>query len=131
MPLLDHSGLISDAIAFVPVAELETALQSAGDNACLGAIVPVEADLDSLFPQLHAADAIAINFAATGDGRGFSVAAALRDRGWCRPIRAVGPLIPDQFAFALACGFDQVEISDDQLARQPVKQWQNALASIK
>ena len=36
-------------------------------------------------------------------------------------------VITDQFPDLLSCGFNEVEISDEQLARQPIEQWQNAL----
>lgn len=66
---------------------------------------------------------IAITFPAFSDGRGFSLARALRAAGYAGRLRASGELIPDQFAFALECGFDEIEISDERLARQPVEQW--------
>ena len=64
------------------------------------------------------------------DGRGFSIGRALRDQGYKGTLRASGALIPDQFAFALDCGFDEVEIGDAQAARQPEAQWLQALTTI-
>lgn len=72
----------------------------------------------------------AIAFSAFTDGRGFSLARALRDAGWRARLRASGELIPHQFAFALECGFDEVEISAERLARQPAEQWAAALAAV-
>jgi len=40
---------------------------------------------------------------------------------------ADGPLIPDQYAFALQCGFNAVHIDDRTLSRHTVKDWQSAL----
>jgi uncharacterized protein (DUF934 family) len=76
------------------------------------------------------AELIAIAFPAFTDGRGFSLAKALRDAGYRGRLRASGELIPEQFPFALDCGFDEVEISDERLARQPVAQWLAALEAI-
>lgn len=75
-------------------------------------------------------DLIAIAFPAFTDGRGFSLAAALRRAGYTGRLRASGELIPEQFPFALDCGFDEVEISADRLARQPVGQWLAAMEAI-
>jgi len=38
-------------------------------------------------------------------------------------IRAQGPLISDQFRYALSCGFDEVEIDAEIAARQPESHW--------
>ena len=106
MPLLDATGRI-DGAALEPV--------------------PNTATVAALLAQ---PGPIAIAFPVFGDGRGFSLARALRTAGYTGRLRAVGELIPDQFAFALDCGFDEVEISDERLARQPVAQWLAALAAI-
>lgn len=73
---------------------------------------------------------IAIAFPAFTDGRGFSLARALRQGGYRGRLRASGELIPDQFAFALDCGFDEIEISEERLSRQPVEQWLAALQAV-
>ncbi|MEY3959724.1 MAG: hypothetical protein RIR14_378, partial [Pseudomonadota bacterium] len=38
-------------------------------------------------------------------------------------LRAVGPMIADQYPMARRVGFDAVEIPDDIAARQPEPQW--------
>lgn len=75
-------------------------------------------------------DLIAIAFPAFTDGRGFSLAKTLRGAGYRGRLRASGELIPEQFPFALDCGFDEIEISDDRLVRQPVAEWLAALDAI-
>ncbi|MFQ5438343.1 MAG: DUF934 domain-containing protein [Paracoccaceae bacterium] len=72
---------------------------------------------------------IRITFPSHTDGRGFSLAARLRQLGYCGCLRARGPLIPDQFAIARRAGFDEVEIPDEIAARQPAAQWLQAAAS--
>ena len=69
---------------------------------------------------------IAIAFTGFADGRGFSLARLLRRAGFTGELRASGRLIADQYAHALGCGFDTVEIPDDIAARQDVAQWQAA-----
>ncbi len=105
MPLLDANGL-RDGAPLDPVANTTP------------------------LPDLLDRDAVAIAFPAFTDGRGFSLAKSLRDAGYRGRLRASGELIPEQFPFALDCGFDEVEISDERLARQPVDQWLAALDAI-
>ena len=66
---------------------------------------------------------ITIPFAGFGDGRGFSLATELRRAGFAGTLRATGHLIPDQYAHARRCGFDEVAISAEQASRQPEAHW--------
>ena len=84
-------------------------------------------DADEIIEQFSKAGAIAIEFPSHSDGRGFSLAKVLRIKGFKGQLRAIGPVIPDQFPDLLSCGFNEIEISDEQLARQPIEHWQNAL----
>jgi uncharacterized protein (DUF934 family) len=84
-------------------------------------------DLEAWLPQLTL---IAIGFPKSADGRGFSLAQRLRRMGYKGELRAVGHLIPDQYSFALSCGFDTVEISEALATRQPEKHWQAARQSM-
>jgi uncharacterized protein (DUF934 family) len=84
-------------------------------------------DLEAWLPSLHL---IAIAFPKSADGRGFSLAQRLRRMGYKGELRAVGHVIPDQYALALSCGFDTVEISDALAERQPESHWQAARASM-
>lgn len=107
MPLLDATGLIEGARAEPWINTTAVAdLLATGD------------------------DLIAIAFPTFSDGRGFSLARELRQAGYRGRLRAAGELIPDQFGFALDCGFDEVEISAERLARQPLEQWLAARGSI-
>ncbi|WP_375282723.1 phosphoadenylyl-sulfate reductase [Marinicauda pacifica] len=53
-------------------------------------------------------DAVDIRFASFKDGRGFSLAAVLRARGYAGQLRAVGDLLPDQIDHLTRSGFDAV-----------------------
>ncbi|WP_413855838.1 DUF934 domain-containing protein, partial [Albidovulum sp.] len=66
---------------------------------------------------------IAVGFPAFSDGRGFTLARHLRNRGFGGRLRAKGHVIADQYAMARRAGFDEVEIPDDLAARQPQEQW--------
>ena len=67
---------------------------------------------------------IRIDFPSFADGRGFTIARALRLRGYQGRLRAKGHLIADQYAMARRAGFDEVEVTDEIAARQPAVQWQ-------
>jgi uncharacterized protein (DUF934 family) len=68
--------------------------------------------------------ALSIAFPAFNDGRGFTLATRLRKAGYRGRLIAKGHLIPDQFAYALSCGFDELEVSD----KIPVSQWVDQLS---
>ena len=77
-----------------------------------------------LDPYLADLTLIRIAFPAFNDGRAFTIARRLREMGYANRLRALGPVIADQYAMARRVGFDEVEISDDLAARQPADQWQ-------
>jgi uncharacterized protein (DUF934 family) len=56
---------------------------------------------------------VAINFPVFTDGRGFSYARELRERGYTGEIRAVGQFIRDQLGYLARCGFNAFEFSAD------------------
>ena len=138
MPLLDRSGqrpdpftrddLAADAI-IVPLAGLDEALANRASGQRIGVDLPNTA-VPSDVPTQAGIDLIAVAFPKFGDGRGFSIGKALREQGYGGTLRVSGSLLPDQFAFALQCGFDEVEIDEARLARQPVGQWLEALGDV-
>ena len=66
---------------------------------------------------------IAIDFPSFSDGRGFTLARLLREKGYRGRLRAVGGLISDQSGMARRVGFDEVRIPAALAARQPQEQW--------
>ncbi len=111
MPLIDAQGTpLEDidvpSIRLAPDAKLEEVTQH------LGGIARVEIE----FPKFR-------------DGRGFTLARALRERyGFTGDIRACGYFIPDQFAALRACGFTSfitpkahapVQFASQSKTRQP------------
>lgn len=121
MKLLDRHGWTASDVVPVPIEAL-------GDGDAV--LLPNDYKAADLLPLQSRLKLIAIAFPKFSDGRGFSIAKALRAQGYEGVLRATGALIPDQFAFALHVGFDQIEISDEQAERQPVEQWLGALTAI-
>ncbi len=80
-------------------------------------------DPAAVAPYLAALTLIRVAFPAFNDGRAFTVARRLRMLGYTGELRALGPVIADQYAMARRVGFDAVEIPDELALRQPQDQW--------
>lgn len=80
-----------------------------------------DADIAAL--DLTGVQAIRIAFPKFSDGRGFTLARRLRQRGFTGRLRAKGHVIADQYAMARRAGFDEVEIDEALAARQTEDQW--------
>lgn len=78
---------------------------------------------EALVDYLGDLNLIRIHTPAFNDGRAFTIARRLRAFGYTGILRAVGPMIVDQYPMARRVGFDQVEIPDALAARQPESQW--------
>ena len=139
MPLLDAKGVfIADTYSreagsqkeIVPFAALSETLAARKPGSTLGVDVPNTADIEALKPHFVALSLIGIAFPAYSDGRGFTLAKRLRREGFTGTLRLVGPVIADQFAYALACGFDEVELPEASAARQPAEHWVKAAAAF-
>jgi uncharacterized protein (DUF934 family) len=96
----------------------------------LGVELPNNAKVAEIGPWLGRLALVSISFPSFSDGRGFSLAKRLRGLGFRGRLRATGPLIADQLRHALGCGFDEVEVPQTLLARQPVSHWLAGLAAI-
>lgn len=72
-------------------------------------------------------NAIMVEFASSADGRGFSVAASLRNKGFADRLIASGELLPDQVSMAFQCGYDGVLVTPEQVERYGFDAWQGAL----
>lgn len=145
MPLIKDGHFVADPWRWVegdaavppsgdvvlPLARLReegAAILAAGSR--LGVEIPPDTDLATIEKFLSRLAMIAIVFPGFADGRGFSLAHRLRLAGFSGEIRARGPLIADQAAFALSCGFDTIEIPDAIAARQPESSWRDAARAI-
>lgn len=120
MPLATSEGLVDDR--HLDFLNAESLLSTSEDIAI---DLPNDADPTLLREQLHRIHTIRIAFPGSADGRGFSLAKQLRNLGYAGQLRAQGPLISDQFRYALSCGFNEVEIDDAIAVRQPAAHWQH------
>ena len=122
---LIQDGRARDAERFAAPSDI-SALDS---NEVIDALhIANDTDLETLAPALGRIETILIDFPAYTDGRGFSLARQLRTRyGYEGLLIADGPLIPDQYAFALQCGFSAVRLDDETLKRHTIEDWHAAL----
>jgi len=80
-----------------------------------GSAVQLEAGQEPipLFPFLREIQLVVINFPVFTDGRGFSYARDLRERGYHGELRACGHFIRDQLTYLHRCGFDAFQMADE------------------
>jgi uncharacterized protein (DUF934 family) len=84
-------------------------------ESAVGSAVLLEPDQppSPLLDKLDQIDLISINFPVFTDGRGFSYARELRERGYKGELRAVGHFIRDQLYFLKRCGFNAFQLTDE------------------
>lgn len=134
MPLIDPTGLVDETWPRIAVDEplppsgralvdLDRLEEAAASPLEIGVHVPNETDPDRLVPRFGRIALISVAFPVFADGRGFSIGRGLRARGFPGRLRASGPVIADQFGYLMQCGFDEVEVPESVLARQPVEEW--------
>ncbi|QGM96456.1 DUF934 domain-containing protein [Methylocystis parvus] len=127
--LAEEEGLPKSGKIVVSLARLEHALAHLSDGVSLGVNAPNTTDPGALAAALPRLQLVEVVFPAFADGRGFSLARLIRRAGFKGELRASGRLLADQYAHALGCGFDTVEIPDDIAERQDESQWRAALAA--
>lgn len=81
------------------------------DEAEIGLRLPVTTPLEEVEAAAADADRLILEFDAFRDGRGFSLAAILRERGYKGRLIAAGKVLPDQARHLRRTGFDAVELS--------------------
>jgi len=119
MPIVTDKGFSDQAaLDYVAVGDLDIA---AGPE--LAVKIANDMPPEMLAPYFDRIGLIAVSFPGFADGRGFSIARRLRLLGYSGRLRAIGPVIADQYAYARACGFDEVEIDAALAARQPEAHW--------
>ncbi|MFV0644684.1 MAG: DUF934 domain-containing protein [Sphingomonadaceae bacterium] len=101
--MVDIVRFRDDAAPDEPAVTLDSFLGQ--DNA---RSVRIEAgdDVEQLFPVLDRLDLVEIDFPRFRDGRGFSSAQILREKGYRGEIKATGEVLLDLVAFMRRCGFD-------------------------
>lgn len=108
----DADTLPEQRPAFVPLALWQTNQ----DDAELAPLLTSDTELNTeLGQQLNRASAIAVDFPAFTDGRGYTIARLLRERyGYNGEVRAVGDVLVDQLDYMRRCGFSAMALRDDQ-----------------
>lgn len=92
-------------------------------NKLIGVDLPPDANVNELIPHLEHLALVSVQFNSFADGRGFSLARQLRQKGYKGLLRATGHVLADQYAMARKSGFDEVAIDKALSERQPVDQW--------
>lgn len=124
-PVLIRDGHQESAEDFNDLPELEDFLNSNRGEAVR---LPNDVDLETIKLRLPTVKTIIVEFPNFADGRGFSIARQLRKKyGYSALLIAEGPLIPDQYAFALQCGFDAIKVDEGTYSRQTESDWFNAM----
>lgn len=117
--IVTDDGFAAETLA-LPAVDLAAAAEVAGPYAL---DLEAGADPDDVRPLFERAAMIRIGFATFADGRGFTLARALRRAGYAGRLRASGHVLADQYAMARRAGFDEVEIDEDLARRQPEAHW--------
>lgn len=93
------------------------------DDRAIATDLPSDFDPKEITADLLKRRSIRITLHGFSDGRGFTLAARLRQNGYHGHLRLAGYLLADQYAMARRSGFDDVEISHELARRQPEPQW--------
>lgn len=138
MIIIDDTGFHTDPLIEATAAghyrdiTLDEALEAIGADAPAqnGLVTDVAVPVSRYAHLLPRFAVIKVPFRSFSDGRGFSVGIELRRAGYAGRLRAVGHLIPDQYAHARRCGYDEVAVTEEQAVRQPEAQWLAEVAKI-
>ncbi|MGF1503196.1 MAG: DUF934 domain-containing protein [Paracoccaceae bacterium] len=139
--LIDRTGAIDDvwprieADAPLPaegraIVDFERLEEAAATHLALGVHLANTADPRGLRDRLERIALVSVAFPSFADGRGFSIARCLRQIGYRGRLRAVGPVISDQFGYLLEVGFDEVQIPASVAERQPLDHWLRQLEQV-
>ena len=113
MPELTHNGVIEkDRWPADHIKSLEQWLALPG-HASTAVRLEQDEPPTPLFEDLAVIQLIVINFTNFMDGRAFSHARELRDKGYTGELRASGKFLVDQLHYLKRCGFDSFEFDED------------------
>lgn len=109
--VFDRDGLpVASARPVSVVLEPEVVLEDAGDT-------PAAKKIAELLVQHGSADALAIRFPKFTDGRGFSLAARLREAGYQGELHAMGGIFPDLVFQLRRVGFTHFHLENPGVER--------------
>ena len=93
-------------------------------------VVTSDSDVEDLDEARLRHDLIIIDFPSMADGRGFSLARLLREKGYQGTLYAAGGLICDQYRHARQSGFDGVLLTKEQANKMPEQHWLEQVARV-
>jgi len=111
MPRLIKNGAIVEEHG-PEVLDLEQWLQCE-DRAQRAVVLEPGETLAPLLEHVDEIPLVLVNFPTFMDGRGFSYARELRERGYQGELRAVGHFMRDQLTYLSRCGFDAFQFEDE------------------
>lgn len=107
---LDEAEWPPSGAVLVPAGRLDEALSVAAPDDRPGVLLGGDDDPAVLVSVFQRLALIAIDFPSAVDGRGYSLARAVRQLGYTGELRAVGHVRSDQAFYLRRCGFDAFEI---------------------
>lgn len=124
--ILIRDGHVEDIRNAPTIVELDEFLTSNAPHENLR--VSNDIDLEKIAFRLPHLKSIYVDFPSFSDGRGFSIARDLRQKyGFTGRLIADGNLIPDQYVFALQCGFNDVRLDEATINRHGESAWFEAM----
>lgn len=111
MPRLIKDGAIVEDQS-PEVLDLEQWLEM-DDRATRAVLLEPGETLAPLIEHLAEIPLVMVNFPTFMDGRGFSYARELRQRGYEGELRAVGHFMRDQLTYLSRCGFNAFQMEDE------------------
>lgn len=130
---ITKTGFAADDLAGwqqLPFAEFVAASLSVTARARTVVHLPNTTQIDDVSAHISDMAAIAIEFPAVTDGRGFSLSRLIREAGFAGRLRAVGLLLPHQFRHLLQTGFDEYLAPDKTAIRFPEPLWIDQMESV-
>ena len=89
-----------------------------------GVLLEVDEEVEALLDRLNQLELVALDFPAFSDGRHYSSARMLRQKGFEGNIRAIGDVRLDQLEQMARCGFNQFELATGQAADKAAERLQ-------
>lgn len=119
MNLINISAeLTADATTARDTDEFATLEAFLADSSATHTLLEVDQEIESLLPELGRLQSIALDFPVFSDGRHYSSARILRQKGFTGAIRAIGDVRLDQLEQMARCGFSEFELAEGQSTDQ-------------
>ena len=113
---LSADDAIIDGDIIVPFSHWQKEKDTFGKHTGkLGVSISSDTNIDDVIANLNSFDLVSMNFPKYTDGTCFSYGFLLRERHKFEgELRATGDVFRDQFAYLERCGFDAIQLDDEQ-----------------